>query len=236
MSEPRIRISEIFYSLQGEGSLTGVPSVFVRTSGCNLRCTWCDTPYASWRPEGELLPIATIVDEIQRHPTRHVVLTGGEPMIAPGIHDLAAALRALGHHITIETAGTIPPDGIACDLASVSPKLANSTPGEDRISAAWVARHDRDRLQPDVLAAWFSLPDYQVKFVVSQPEDLKEIDATLAMVPVEIPAHRIQIMPEGTSVEALRRHRDAWVEICKTRGFRLIHRLHVELFGNTRGT
>ena len=110
-------ISEIFYSLQGEGELTGLPSVFVRTSGCNLRCTWCDTPYASWNPEGAQQSIEDIVAEVQRHPTRHVVLTGGEPMIAPQIRELAAELKLLGYHVTIETAATIAPDGIACDLA-----------------------------------------------------------------------------------------------------------------------
>ncbi|MCH2065381.1 MAG: 7-carboxy-7-deazaguanine synthase QueE, partial [Roseibacillus sp.] len=70
-------ISEIFYSVQGEGFLAGVPSVFVRTSGCNLRCRWCDTPYASWNPEGEKLPVEKIVAQVREHPARHVVLTGG---------------------------------------------------------------------------------------------------------------------------------------------------------------
>src|SRR3954470_17763292 len=122
-------ISEIFYSIQGEGELTGMPSVFVRTSGCNLRCTWCDTPYASWNPEGEPRSIAAIVAAVQNHPAaRHVVLTGGEPMVAKDIRVLAAEIKKLGHHITIETAATIAPDGIACDLASLSPKLLNSAP------------------------------------------------------------------------------------------------------------
>ena len=122
-------ICEIFHSIQGEGELAGVPSVFVRTSGCNLRCAWCDTPYASWEPEGENLSVSGIVAEVRRHPAvRHVVLTGGEPMIAKDLPLLAAELRGFGYHITIETAGTLPPDGIACDLASLSPKLLNSAP------------------------------------------------------------------------------------------------------------
>ena len=102
-------ISEIFYSVQGEGELTGVPSVFIRTSGCNLRCRWCDTPYASWNPEGTEMSIDQILAEVEKHPAAHVVLTGGEPMVARGIHELAARLRAVGKHITIETAGTIAP-------------------------------------------------------------------------------------------------------------------------------
>src|ERR1700742_3220596 len=80
-SSRRLKISEIFYSIQGEGGLVGVPSVFVRASGCNLRCTWCDTPYTSWNPEGSNRTIAEIVEEVRRHPAKHVVLTGGEPMM-----------------------------------------------------------------------------------------------------------------------------------------------------------
>lgn len=143
-----MRISEIFYSIQGEGELTGVPSVFIRTSGCNLRCRWCDTPYASWNPEGEERSIDSILEEVQKHPARHCVLTGGEPMIARGIHELAAALRADGLHITIETAGTIPPSDIACDLASLSPKLSNSTPNATAIESSWVDRHEKRASSP----------------------------------------------------------------------------------------
>src|ERR1051325_3213264 len=102
-------ISEIFHSVQGEGELTGVPSVFVRTSGCNLRCSWCDTKYASWFPEGDDCTVQEIAARVAEFPTQHCVLTGGEPMIARDIRDLAALLRRDGKHITIETAGTIPP-------------------------------------------------------------------------------------------------------------------------------
>src|ERR1700716_933574 len=120
-----MKISEIFYSVQGEGILVGVPSVFVRTSGCNLRCTWCDTPYTSWQPEGEECALEQIVAEVERYPARHVVITGGEPMIAPEIVTLTQMLRERQRHITIETAGTIFVP-VACDLMSISPKLANS--------------------------------------------------------------------------------------------------------------
>src|SRR5512134_929694 len=99
-----MQISEIFYSIQGEGMLAGVPSVFIRTSGCNLRCTWCDTPYTSWSPEGEDLSIAAIVDATAKHDCRHVVITGGEPLIADGIGELTRSLRQRKYHITVETA------------------------------------------------------------------------------------------------------------------------------------
>jgi 7-carboxy-7-deazaguanine synthase len=232
-----MRIAEIFHSIQGEGGLTGVPSVFVRTSGCNLRCRWCDTPYASWHPEGGEMSVDEILAEVRRHPAAHVVLTGGEPMIAKGIHELAAALHAAGKHVTIETAGTVPPDGIACDLASLSPKLRNSTPAGDQFGPAWTARHEQTRHQPQVLAAWLRDYDYQLKFVVADPADLTEIDALVARATdLPVPPWKIQLMPEGTDPATLRARRDWIVGICRERGFRFCQRLQIELFGHTRGT
>ena len=101
-SSIQVKIAEIFYSIQGEGVLVGTPSVFVRTSGCNLRCTWCDTPYTSWAPEGEERSIDSIVEEVNGYGASHVVVTGGEPMIAPEIEELT---HRLTQHVTIETAG-----------------------------------------------------------------------------------------------------------------------------------
>lgn len=228
-------ISETFYSIQGEGELTGVPSVFIRTSGCNLRCNWCDTPYASWKPEGTERSVEDLVAETRTHPGRHVVLTGGEPMLARELPTLALALRAAGYHLTIETAATLPPLGIACDLASLSPKLANSLPDE-RLSAAWRARHEATRWQPEVVRAWIDAYAYQFKFVVSSPADIEEIDALLASLQREIPSHKVLLMPEATALTTLH-ERAGWLsELCKTRGFRYAHRLHIELYGNRRGT
>src|SRR3954469_19104142 len=89
-----MKIAEIFYSIQGEGMLTGVPSVFVRTSGCNLRCVWCDTPYTSWTPEGDDMTVAAILETVKQHPAKHAVITGGEPMIAPQIVELSQGLKS----------------------------------------------------------------------------------------------------------------------------------------------
>ncbi|NBX59126.1 MAG: 7-carboxy-7-deazaguanine synthase QueE [Opitutaceae bacterium] len=228
-------ISEIFYSLQGEGELTGVPSVFVRTSGCNLRCNWCDTPYASWQPEGKQMTVGEIVAAVSPHPARHVVLTGGEPMIAPDIHALAAALKKLDYHITIETAATIAPTGIACDLASLSPKLKNSSPDE-RLDDTWRRKHENLRWQPEVVRAWLDRGSYQLKFVVAQATDLIEIETLLTSLERQIPRAKVLLMPEGTTVEVLRA-RAVWLaELCKARGYRYAPRLHVELYGNKRGT
>jgi 7-carboxy-7-deazaguanine synthase len=229
-------ISEIFYSIQGEGELAGVPSIFVRTSGCNLRCSWCDTPYASWSPEGEQRSVAEIVAEVQSHPTaRHVVLTGGEPMIAKEIRALASELKRLGYHLTIETAATVFPEGIACDLASLSPKLLNSAP--DAIEhATWRKKHESTRWQPEVVRAWIDAYSYQFKFVVARPEDVEELEHMLAALKREIPRSKILLMPEGNSLEKIRA-RATWLsELCKARGYRYAHRLHLELYGNKRGT
>lgn len=228
-------ISEIFHSLQGEGELTGVPSVFVRTSGCNLRCQWCDTPYASWAPEGRPMEVDEIVAEVRRHPARHVVLTGGEPMVAAGIHELAFQLQEAGYHLTIETAATVRPNGIACDLASLSPKLANSTP-DGRLDETWRRKHEALRRQPEVVAEWIGAGNYQLKFVVTAEADVTEIEALLADTGCAVPPHKVLLMPEGTTVEAMRA-RSGWLgELCKARGYRYAHRLHLELYGHRRGT
>ena len=229
-------ISEIFYSIQGEGVLTGVPSVFVRTSGCNLRCRWCDTMYASWRPEGVEMSADQVLAAVEQWPARHVVLTGGEPMVARGIRELAAGLRKRGMHITIETAGTVAPEGIACDLASVSPKLAHSTPLPGEIETGWIERHDRLRWQPAVVGAWLDPgTDWQLKFVVSAAEDLLEMGRMLAGLGREVPADRVLLMPEGKSVEELRSRTEWLVEVCRQTGHRFCQRLHIDLWGNRRG-
>lgn len=231
-----MRISEIFYSIQGEGELTGVPSVFVRTSGCNLRCSWCDTPYASWSPEGPEMAIEDILAEVDKHPTRYVVLTGGEPMVAKGIRDLASRLRAMGKHITIETAATVAPEGIACDLASLSPKLSNSTPEAGTIDSAWVERHEERRLRPDIICDWVVSYHHQLKFVITNDSQIAEIEHLLGQIGEKVTPERVQLMPEGRTVDELRHKASSLLDLCKQKGYRYCNRLHIELFGNTRGT
>lgn len=227
-----MRIAELFYSIQGEGILAGVPSVFIRTSGCNLRCVWCDTPYTSWAPEGEDLSVGQILEYVERHSTGHVVVTGGEPMIAPGIVDLTARLRDRRQHITIETAGTVFAP-VACDLMSISPKLANSTPHQ-REGGRWAAQHERLRIQPAILRRLMQEFPYQLKFVVASEADLPEI---LSLVhELGAPRDRVLLMPEGFDLATLR-SRGPWIaEVCKREGFRFCPRLHIELYGSQRGT
>lgn len=223
-----MKIAEIFYSVQGEGALIGVPSVFVRTSGCNLRCVWCDTPYTSWQPEGIERTIDSIADEVNRHGARHVVVTGGEPMIAPGMEELT---KRLPQHLTMETAGTVDAQ-VRCDLMSISPKLANSVP-RDREGGRWAARHERLRYQPEVLRRLISRYPYQLKFVITEPDDLPEVRQIIAEIGAD--NRRVILMPEGTEAITLAERGRSLVEICKREGFRYSSRLHVDLWGNRRG-
>jgi 7-carboxy-7-deazaguanine synthase len=230
-----MRVAELFYSIQGEGKFAGVPSVFVRASGCNLRCTWCDTPYASWNPEGDDWPVERIVQGIGDFPqTRHVVLTGGEPMIMPEIVELTERLHAGGHLITIETAATVFKP-LPLTLASLSPKLSNSTPLE-REKGRFAQLHEETRLNFDVIQQFISsAPQFQLKFVVSSESDLGEVKQVLARVRGwEEPD--VLLMPEGTDADTLR-ERAVWLaEVCGRSGFRFCPRLHIELYGNQRGT
>jgi 7-carboxy-7-deazaguanine synthase len=228
-------VSEIFYSIQGEGELTGIPSVFVRTSGCNLRCSWCDTKYASWTPEGVEMTVEEIAIKVDGYGAQHVVVTGGEPMVAKGIHQLAARLKDMGKHITIETAATIFPEGIQCDLASLSPKLSNSTP-DAAAAGAWRNRHEKSRLQPEIIRNWIQRYNYQLKFVVASEDDLDEIHDLLSAVGTEITPGKILLMPEGTEAAIIRERSLPLIDICKRHGYRYCDRLHIQLFGNTKGT
>ncbi len=228
-----MNISEIFLSIQGEGKLAGVGSVFVRTSGCNLRCTWCDSPYTSWEPEVDLVTVDQVLQRVGAYDCKHVVVTGGEPMIAPDIGELTRRLKEAGHHITIETAGTVWKD-VECDLASVSPKLSNSTP-HDRDGGRWVQRHEQSRINLDVIRRFMQFDDYQLKFVVDRPEDLAEIEQLLASIG-QVDAASVLLMPQGITREELAARGPWLAQICIEKGFRFCPRLHIDLFGNTRGT
>jgi 7-carboxy-7-deazaguanine synthase len=236
-------VSEVFTSIQGEGKLAGVPSFFVRVSGCNLRCAWCDTPYASWEPEGERRTLDWLLSAADASGVRHAVITGGEPMLFDAVEGLSRGLRRLGMHITVETAGTIfrGPPGLACDLMSISPKLASSAPaaGDPRDpTGAWRARHESRRLSPPTLQRLidaFPPPlERQLKFVVCGPGDLAEIEGVLSGLRGWAPGD-VLLMPEGVRPPTPEMRR--WLAgECIRRGWRYCPRLHIELFGNVRGT
>ena len=228
-----MRVAEIYKSIQGEGFLTGSESVFVRATGCNLRCWFCDTPFASWKPEGDDLSVEDILEQITRFPCRHAVLTGGEPMLFAEMIPLCHALRAGGWHITIETAGTLylPLD---CDLMSISPKLSNAAP-DGRASAHWSLRHDHARHAPDVIRRLVAEYEHQFKFVVGERRDCDEVLDYLGQFP-EIDRTRTMLMPLGTTIEELTQV-GSWLEAaCKELGLHYCPRRQIEWFGLARGT
>jgi len=332
----KLRVCEIFTSIQGEGIWAGVPSTFIRLSGCNLRCAWCDTPYASWEPEGEMMELADITAQVRAD---HVVITGGEPMLFEGLVELCQMIKsgagsfttpspcplplgsggeggissspregevstrpaateglsifeATNPHpsrhvgttspckqgevtqkspspwegvaryepgegsvdspeqsricrvkITIETAGTRFLD-LPCDLLSISPKLTNSIPRGGSytgpatvrdIDPAWEQRHDKERINIDVLRQLVSSYSYQLKFVVTQPSDITEIEQLLDEIGSVDPS-RVILMPEGVKSDKLHAGARALVPICLEKGWRLGPRMHIDLFGDTKGT
>jgi len=222
-------IAETFTSLQGEGILVGVPSFFIRTSGCNMRCRWCDTPYTSWLPEGERRSVPALLTEAVESGARHVVVTGGEPLLQREIGALTAGLRAAGLHVTVETAGTVDPP-FECDLLSVSPKTANSDP-----QGAWRDRHRRLRTDPEPTRRLLQrFPDYQLKFVVADGDDLRDILVLLENLG-GIKPFRVLLMAEGRSAAEVAGKAHMVAGLCSEHGFRYTPRLHLDLFGGGRG-
>lgn len=232
-----MRIAEIYASLQGEGLLAGTPSTFVRTSGCNLRCVWCDTPFTSWRPEGREMAVSEVVAAVDSLAPRHVVVTGGEPLLDAEVADLCRRLRESGRHVTVETAGTVLPtaaDGLF-DLVSISPKLASSTPPPDT-PGGWAARHEGARRRDDVIRRLTAAAPHQVKFVVETPADLDEVLSWLDDLAAAVDRSRVFLMPQARTPEELA-PRTAWLEDeCRRVGLRLARRYHLEWFGSRRGT
>jgi len=225
-----MRVSEIFYSLQGEGTLTGVPSVFVRLAGCPLRCRWCDTKYAWDKEAGRRYSVDRIVQTLQQWPCRFVVITGGEPMTDSQLPELARQLKALGKHITVETAGIAFIPDMLCDLMSISPKLSNSTPNDPKLAAI----HEDSRLDVAVLAELIDNYKYQLKFVVDAQADLQEIQQTIEEIG-NVDLGNVVLMPQaGTRAELLAKS-PMVADMCKSAGFAFCQRLQVMLWNDERG-
>jgi 7-carboxy-7-deazaguanine synthase len=240
-----MNIAEIFASLQGEGLLAGTPSAFVRTSGCNLRCVWCDTPYTSWEPEGEALSVGDILDRVRSLPPRHAVVTGGEPLLFPEAVELCRHLRREGWHVTVETAGTVLPEDAAglaadpiADLMSISPKLASATPPVDT-AGGWRERHEAARRRDDVLRALMAAGPYQLKFVIDSRADLAEAVAWLGDLGFGsggVDPAAVCLMPQGRSEEELAATAAWLAPECRRLGVHVSPRHHVAWFGHVRGT
>lgn len=236
---------EIFYSIQGEGRNLGQPSIFVRTSLCNLHCCWCDTDY-TWNWKGTRfehdndpapgyekfdkskviaeMSVEAVADSVRQFPCKNVVLTGGEPMIQQ--EALAQLMEALGpdYWFEIETNGTLRPadrfDALIHQY-NVSPKLANSNNPKQL------------RERPKVYEYFAAQPKAVFKFVLTQRSELQEVLSLVER--YQIPPERVYLMPEGTSAEDLV-EKQAWlVEVCKAYGFFFTSRLHVWIYGDRRG-
>jgi 7-carboxy-7-deazaguanine synthase len=228
-----MKIAEIYRSVQGEGVLTGTPSVFVRASGCNLRCWFCDTPYASWRPEGADYTVDEIIAQIEEWDCRHVVLTGGEPMLFTELLPVTVGLKQLGWHLTVETAGSLYLP-VVCDLMSISPKLAGSGPAVED-DPRWSRRHQRSRHRPEVIHRLLAEYNYQLKFVIDRPAELDEVSTYLLQFP-EVDPQRVLMMPQGVTEEQLHQ-RAGWLKpACVERGWNFCPRRQIEWFGLVRMT
>ena len=242
-----MKISEIFYSIQGEGKRTGSPSFFIRTNHCNLRCKFsggnlCDTSYTSWFPEdvknlGET-DLRYILDEYKKIYSPDVVITGGEPTMYPSeLEGLCKELKKINGDLvtTIETNGTNIGDFIKyTDLISISPKLITSVP----FNTEFEKMHLKNRINTEVLEKYNFLMkkgdiDIQWKFVFTGNEDIKEILNLQTLIGFE--NKDIYLMPEGITEEDLRRNRSAAIEACLSNRFNYTDRIHILVWGNKRG-
>lgn len=231
-----MKISELFYSLQGEGFLAGVPSVFVRLAGCPLRCRWCDTAYAWQESSGVEQTTDDIVEAVGRWDTRHVVVTGGEPLLhedgslRAGLDEMLRAMKAAGKHITIETAGIAYVSSLPCDLMSISPKLGNAfgTAAMDTNEAKELVYSRR------AVRELIEHYDYQLKFVVEGKGDLPEIEDLLMDVG-DVPREKVLLMPQAKTRQELLEKSTEIAKLCEQNGFVLGQRLQVFLWEGRRG-
>jgi 7-carboxy-7-deazaguanine synthase len=237
-----VPINEVFYSLQGEGTLAGMPTVFVRTSGCNLRCWFCDSYHTSWEPTHAWMEIDDILETVQEYErAEHVVLTGGEPLLHEESVEMLDRFSAEGYHTTVETNGTIYRDA-SIDLASISPKLSSSTPTAERDpkgTGEWADKHEKRRLDMDVLTSLIENYSFQLKFVVTGRDDMEEINQLVERIReaacVDVENHDVLLMPEGVTQSELADRRELVAELAMEHGYRYTPRLHVNLWNDEAG-
>jgi 7-carboxy-7-deazaguanine synthase len=216
-----LRVAEGFWSLQGEGPTLGTPAHFLRLQGCPVGCVWCDTRY-TWEP-GRGTPTtaaAAFAALTALGPARLLVITGGEPLVHPGIDDLLVAALARWPEVEVETSGLAPAPRTDARLAcNWSPKLPSATP---RWRETWAHA-----------AAFLADPRTRVKLVVGDEPD--PADALRLLAEHAVPRERVWIMPEGLTDAALHARGPALAEWCKREGLRFSPRLHVWLWGARRG-
>jgi 7-carboxy-7-deazaguanine synthase len=226
-----MKVNEIFYSLQGEGFLAGVPSVFIRLAGCPLRCRWCDTKYAWDNEAGTDYSVEKILQTVQQIQSKFIVITGGEPMINADLPQLVQQLKAAGKHITIETAGITFIQDLACDLMSISPKLSNSTPTEPKLDAV----HENSRLNIVVMRQLVDSYNYQLKFVVDSRKDLEEINQILEKIG-DVKPEKVMLMPQAATRDELLAKSPMVADMCRQSGFTFCQRLQILLWSGEKAT
>ena len=225
-----MRINEIFYSIQGEGFLAGLPSTFIRLAGCRMRCRWCDTKYAWDESAGRDFTIEKIIQIVEGYETRFVVVTGGEPMINCDLLQLIEALKAADKHITIETSGTAYIPDMPCDLMSISPKLENSTPADPDLAAI----HGKYKPDIAVLSELIDRYRYQLKFVIDSQDDLIGIHDLLDKLP-KVDIQKAMLMPQAATRDELITKSPMVADLCKSIGFAFCQRLHILLWDGQQG-
>ncbi|MHC5024446.1 MAG: radical SAM protein [Planctomycetota bacterium] len=179
MPASTLRVNEIFFSIQGESTRAGLPCVFVRLTGCHLRCTYCDTEYAFH--EGTARSIEEIVDAVCSHPTSLVEITGGEPLLQPRVHDLMAQLCDRGRTVLLETSG-------ACDISACDPRVIRildlKTPGSGEADRTLWSNLDHLTARDEVKFVLTGRADYDWAKDVMTRRDLGQRCGAVLMSPV----------------------------------------------------
>ena len=250
-------------TIQGEGVLMGVPCLFIRTSGCNLRCMWrddngvvneCDTPYSSFESEKNMMEIDDVIKIVLQNTNgiiRHIVISGGEPMLQINpLNELVDQLSKYGFHITIETNGTIYDENIASkvNLFSISPKLSNSTPNKEKYKSSnhelndkWSEKHEGLRRNIEVLQKYvdkgntYISKDYQLKFVVNKASDIEEIQRDYLSQLSGVKNEKVLLMPEGILPDEVMTKSRWIIQECIRYGYRFTTRMHTLIWGTVRG-
>jgi 7-carboxy-7-deazaguanine synthase len=223
MNNRETRITELFYSIQGEGLLAGKPSVFVRLAGCPLRCKFCDTVYSQNANAGKKMSITKIAEEIKKYSCDSVVITGGEPMINSHITLLCEEIKKMERHITIETSGIKFIANLRCDLMSISPKLSN----------AYENPADSEKfLKIDQLQKLIDNYNYQLKFVIDKNRDIDEVHQVLKKLK-NIDITKVLLMPQAKNLAEYLNKCPLIAKLCKKSNFTFCPRLQLE-FGEIK--
>ena len=210
--------------------MAGMPSVFIRLAGCPLRCRWCDTKYAWPQSAASEYTIEQLKEKVLPFPTRHLVVTGGEPLVVDGLAELIQSFAESRMHITIETSGIKYIPGLACDLMSISPKLSNSTPADPDTAD----EHEKQRLDISALNELIDNYEYQLKFVVDTAADLNEIACCIEQLK-NVDPYKVYLMPQATTRQELIEKSQMLAKFCMQTGFALSQRLQIMLWENEKG-